>query len=390
MDSKAVNKLIRSEAWPLLRDQGFSKFESRTAFRYRGPFINVVNFQSFNSYLAAGVGCTTFSFAINLGVYVIGSAREHFLKRDDSGLLLPREYDCSFRTSLKKRTPIDGFSREDIFYIDPSGHSAASCFQEVRHLLTEVAPEWFVAFNDLDGLLTRMGRARDFATDLSNGYPLNLFPSRGSYVWHDLFATLRLLKHAQSPTPGSAEEAFREIDRAIGVLLDFPTETAVLREHYVLRIRELWQRLGRFAPVPTDRFSMLPERSSLAGSSWAPLTTESPDAANGDGSIPTFSIRKQLWPVLRNRGFSEFTDRLAHRVAGDLIEVVEVAPMDPAERKAWSLPNGLFRIGVGIFWPVLGEQGFFRATRAGHPRPKVVECHLSDWIMPEGRKSSVA
>ncbi|HSB16298.1 MAG TPA: hypothetical protein VLE22_17720, partial [Bryobacteraceae bacterium] len=91
MDSRVVNKLIRSEVWPLLRDHGFSRFESRTAFCYRGPFINVVNFQSFNAYLAVGVGCTTFSFGLNLGVYVMGSAREHLLKRDASGLLLPRE-----------------------------------------------------------------------------------------------------------------------------------------------------------------------------------------------------------------------------------------------------------------------------------------------------------
>ena len=64
--------------------------------------------------------------------------------------------------------------------------------------------------------------------------------------------------------------------------------------------------------------------------------------------------------------------------------------MDPVERKAWNLPDGLFRIGVGTFWPALQDEGFFRTTRAGHPRPKVMECHLSDWMMPERRKAVIA
>ena len=198
MDSKVINKLIRSEVWPLLRDQGFSKFESRTALRYRGPFINVVNFQSFNAYLAEGIGCTTFSFVLNLGVYVIGSAHERFIKRDKGGLLLPREYHCPFRVNLKKRTPVDGFAREDIFYIDPAGHSTAACFREARHLLTEVAPRWFETLNDLDGLVAWIESGADAPPDLPTGAPLDLpIIFRG----HDLFATLQLLKH-KDPSAG--------------------------------------------------------------------------------------------------------------------------------------------------------------------------------------------
>jgi hypothetical protein len=197
MDSKVINKLIRSEVWPLLRDQGFSKFESRTALRYRGPFINVVSFQSFNAYLAEGIGCTTFSFALNLGVYVIGSAHERFIKRDKGGLLLPREYHCPFRVHLNKRTPVDGFARGDIFYIDPAGYSTAACFREARHLLTEVAPRWFEPLNDLDGLVAWTESGADVPPDLPTGAPLD---SPIIFRGHDLFATLQLLKHKDPST----------------------------------------------------------------------------------------------------------------------------------------------------------------------------------------------
>lgn len=121
MDSKTVDKLIRSEVRPLLREQGFSTSDARTARRYRGHLIDVVNFQSFDRRLADSIGCTTFSFGINLGVYVMGSAHEQRLKRDKLGRVAPLEYACQFRCHLEKRTPIDGFAREDVFYIDPDG-----------------------------------------------------------------------------------------------------------------------------------------------------------------------------------------------------------------------------------------------------------------------------
>jgi hypothetical protein len=149
MDSSLINKLLRSEVWPLLREQGFSQFESRNAFAYRGRFVNVVNFRSFNSYTAEVLGCTTYSFAVNIGTYVIGSLGEHHIALDKSGRLRPVEYQCSFRTELKKRTAVDGFARNDIFYIHPDGRTTHACFHEVRHLLQGVAQTWFLEHNDL-------------------------------------------------------------------------------------------------------------------------------------------------------------------------------------------------------------------------------------------------
>jgi hypothetical protein len=92
MDSKAINKLIRSEALPILRKQGFTRFDSRSAFAYRGQLIDVVNFQSFNAYLTNGLGCTTFSFGLKLGVYVLACPVESHRTRDKSGVLAPHRW----------------------------------------------------------------------------------------------------------------------------------------------------------------------------------------------------------------------------------------------------------------------------------------------------------
>ena len=89
--------------------------------------------------------------------------------------------------------------------------------------------------------------------------------------------------------------------------------------------------------------------------------------------------------ILKSVGFSEFTDRLAHRASKDLIEVIEFLPMDPAERKEGGFPGGLFRVGVGVFWTALREDGPLRMNRMEESRPIVNECHISNWLVPETR-----
>jgi len=56
MDSKEVNKQIRAVIRPVLKAQGFARFTARDSWRFHDDRIDVVNFQSFNSYLAGTIG----------------------------------------------------------------------------------------------------------------------------------------------------------------------------------------------------------------------------------------------------------------------------------------------------------------------------------------------
>jgi hypothetical protein len=381
VDSKVINKLIRSEVWPILREQGFSHFDSRNAIAYRGPFVNVVNFQSYSSQLAAGLGCTTYSFGLNLGVYVLGSPWEEQLKHDKNGLVRPPEYGCSLRTSLRKRTTVDGFKRDDIFYIHPDGRTTANCFQEVKYLLTEVAPKWFSKHNDLDGMLAGMRGVAEAERAKEISTPAN----RGSYSWNLLHALLLLIKHRQFPSEGSAEAAVDAIGQAVGNVLGFSTVVADRpgEEGYARDIAWLWEKLGAFKPIPPHDKRSMSLSSCLDGPLWSPATTF-PRDPNAPLEVPmVVSARKQFWPMLKAAGFTEFTDRLAHRVSKHCVEVVEVLPMDRFERKSWNLPEGLFRVGVGVFWPTLRQDGLFRTNRNGDSRPTVNHCHVSNWLGPE-------
>jgi hypothetical protein len=383
MDSKAINKLIRSEVWPILREHGFSVFDPRSAFAYKAPFINVVSFQSFNSYNAEVLGCTTYSFTPRLGVYLIGSPGEHRVKRDKDGRLQPFEYQCSFRSPLRKRSPVDGFARDEIFYIDPDGGTTAHCFQELKYLFSEVAPLWFKANCDLDAILSRMRHAEE-----SSSAP---FPDASgvprSYNWNRLRSALLLVKHQQSPTEQSASMALDSISEAMGTILDFSTiQSGRPREEaFAVEMRELLDQLGRFQPVPACSEKSVSVRGCLDSLKWIPNNTRPSDPMDSPDLPVTVSARKQFWPILKSVRFSEFTDRLAHRVSKNTIEVVEFLPMDPSERKEGGFPAGLFRVGVGVFWTALRENGPLRMNRMDELRPTVNECHISNWLVPQTR-----
>ena len=381
MDSKVVNKLIRSEVWPLLRRLGFSKFDSRTAWRHRGPLVDVVNFQSFNTHLADGLGCTTFSFALNLGVYLRGSTFERRVKIGPDGNPQPQEYQCSFRAHLKKRTSVDGFAREDIFYVAPDGHTMGAVMDEVLFLLEKEAPSWFAAFSDLGGVVTALS---DTGANLKGAENLGLGASGapGSYNAADLLASLQLERHIERPGDVPAATCLEAIDRTVGAKLDIFASgytTPVNIEWDSRRIRDLLVRIRASLELPENISRSHPAQCELFGSHW------DFDGSPTEGTVeskPVPSARDSLWPELRNRGFIEFTDRLAHRPNSDSIEVVAFVPLDPAERRANSYPEGLFRLAVGVFWPKLAERDGTRMNNRGQFRPRLQDCFLEMWLMP--------
>jgi hypothetical protein len=102
IDSDAVNRALRALVWPELGRLGFVRRTSRTAWRDSEAVIHVVNFQSFNRYLADLMGSTTFSFSVNLGVFYPEianiSGMSAFLR--DPGR--PQESHCQARKHLAK------------------------------------------------------------------------------------------------------------------------------------------------------------------------------------------------------------------------------------------------------------------------------------------------
>jgi hypothetical protein len=383
MDSKTVNKLIRSEIWPILRQFEFSHFDERNAFSYRGKFINVVNFQSFNSYHASALGCTTFSFSVNLGTYIVGNPGAQYVRQDATGRLMPYESQCPFRSRLRKRTPVDGFSRDELFFIDSEGRSAGPCFEELRYLVSNCLPGWFNEHNDLDSLIAQM----DAVDETGERIEIDTSGNPGSYSWNSLKSVLLLLKHKTSQTPQSAARLKASLDQTIGTILNFSTIQSgrISEEQYASNMRELWPQEECFRPAMGCVEGTSNEVNCIESPIWSAVGNDSVLQSQPPNSEPAASSRKDLWPILKRAGFSEFTDRLAHRISDQTVEVVEFLPMDPFERKERNHPPGLFRLGMGVFWPPLAEDGLYRRGKKGLPRPKADECHVSNWMAPRLR-----
>jgi len=94
MDNRKVTRAIGRVVWPALREVGFDSFTGRSAWRYAGKDVDVVNLQSFGGMLADSVGCTSFSFQVNLGVWRPGDAFGPPRVLDQRGRPRPQEYEC--------------------------------------------------------------------------------------------------------------------------------------------------------------------------------------------------------------------------------------------------------------------------------------------------------
>ena len=137
----------------MLRQHGFATSTARTFWRHGGEKIDVVTFQSFNSYLASGVGCTTYSFGLNLGCYLNFLPPNWGFPKERPEPFRPHDYSCHFRLTVPN--PLDQPEMEkrrekvkDIWYIDPDGTYLEPVVETARAEIVRVALPWFERFED--------------------------------------------------------------------------------------------------------------------------------------------------------------------------------------------------------------------------------------------------
>jgi hypothetical protein len=158
MSSKDVNRALRGVVWPALEQRGFKRRTARTAWRDGADQIDVVNFQSFNSYNAGVLGVTTFSFAVNLGVFARCRPTGQINERD--GALWPAEYDCDFRHRLKRRVR-QSHDHADIWSVAADGSNLDSVVEDARKVLLEEGLAWFDQLSCLDAMYAMASEAAE-------------------------------------------------------------------------------------------------------------------------------------------------------------------------------------------------------------------------------------
>jgi hypothetical protein len=189
---------IKSLIRPLLKDAGFTQFTARTGWRYADEKVDVVNFQSFNSYLANAIGCTTYSFCVRLGCSFDAIPRSERVKRKD-GFFRPEEYECHFRSPLQKTIRQPNLKRKDVWYVNPSGQNLKVVIEDAKRAIQENGLTWFNRFTDLNEVL------RTLQEDLESnegtwGFGTKTSPNRHfmtGYVAKSLGKTQLAFEHIQ-------------------------------------------------------------------------------------------------------------------------------------------------------------------------------------------------
>lgn len=152
MDSKEVTKAINSKIRPFLKENGFKNYSGRTYWRYGEDRIDILNFQSFNSYNADVIGCTSYSFAVNLAVTLNYIPFEHSVK-EKNGLNRPEEYEGHFRKHLTKGLLQSELERKDIWYVQDNGINLTEVIEDVGVQIAENGIGWFEQFNSKQHVL---------------------------------------------------------------------------------------------------------------------------------------------------------------------------------------------------------------------------------------------
>jgi len=135
----------------MLKEAGWTSFTSRTARRFFDSRVEVINFQSLNSYSASVFGCTTYSFSIRLGCFLRGIPYPVVKIKD--GLLMPEEYSCHLRRTLLKKFSQPECERSEVFYVDSDGRYLATVTEAARDGIAKQAFEWFQRFSDMQEVL---------------------------------------------------------------------------------------------------------------------------------------------------------------------------------------------------------------------------------------------
>jgi len=210
MDSKIVSRELWRAVRPVLKDAGWTSFSGRTARRFSKSRIDVVNFQSFNSHLASAIGSTTYSFSIRLGCFFVAIPHGEIKVKD--GLLMPEEYHCQLRYTIRRKFSQPECARTDVFYADPKGKYLPVVVEAVREGIATEGLSWFQRFSDLQEVLRTL-REDDETNDGTWGFGTKPSPARNLYTGYvalalgeSQIATDHLRRAALSPSYASFRE----------------------------------------------------------------------------------------------------------------------------------------------------------------------------------------
>lgn len=148
MDSSAVSEEFKAKIGPILKLSGFTRFQTRRAWRIQAHTIEVLSVRSFRPDMALSFGCTPYSFSVECGVYYPSI---HGLTQPPTPLPeLPKESACQARCRLLKSLSQPELARRDIWYVREDGSNLEEVLGDCRKAIGEQGLPWLTGYSDLE------------------------------------------------------------------------------------------------------------------------------------------------------------------------------------------------------------------------------------------------
>jgi hypothetical protein len=183
LNSNVVSAEIKRIIRPSLKDLGFTTFAARNAWRRRNQVAEVVNFQSFGMIKAQSLGCTTFSFCVNLGIYYYAVHDAPWGSKYPPTIASrperPFEHWCQARNHLKNRQAQPAYPRPDIWFVQEDGAGLGAVIEDARNVIVSEGQPWFEEYGDIQRVIAHFltPRSQAFTDDFN---PLGYVSPLGS------------------------------------------------------------------------------------------------------------------------------------------------------------------------------------------------------------------
>lgn len=159
--SPEINKVIRKILSPTLRENGFSKVNTRNNWGWHDHCIWVLNIQAVGNYFSEVTGWTPSSLTVCGGIYFDFIPPLEKVKTDEKGNLLPKYHECpiqflEFECTLDQTKYIKHLDnpaerkRTDIWWIEPDGSNVEQVITNITDVFLKKGLDLFKKYTDLE------------------------------------------------------------------------------------------------------------------------------------------------------------------------------------------------------------------------------------------------
>ena len=186
--SSEINKMIRKNLSPVLKESGFAKVSTRHNWAWMADCIWVLEITAVGKYFSDVTEWPSMSIHVDLGIYYnFIPINEDGINVEKNGSLSPRSHQCHLQHQLLSRLDQDMYmptlsnaaerKRKDLWWIEPNGSNLEEVIEDVKQTFLTEGMDWFMENTDINrafhkiemepNCLDKYFKARYFAEYLS-------------------------------------------------------------------------------------------------------------------------------------------------------------------------------------------------------------------------------